>query len=164
MIRIILVLVVCAFGQGATSRQVILPSGDPGYSIRCDNMNINACYEKAGDVCHRGYDVQSVAKEQGFETGSSAYVVPGIIKGTQVASSTSSGTTTSEKGILIQCKEQWLTEKERAESRKAETEKRVALQEERSRQEREGGKRILLGVGILLVFVLTAGAIGSIAN
>ncbi len=91
----------------AYAKQIVLASGATGYSIRCDNQNVNACYEKAGDICHRGYTIENQSLQLGEVSHAGGIVGPNI----GVASAVSS--TTSEKGLIILCKESELTEAER---------------------------------------------------
>ena len=41
----------------ATSRQIQGPDGNPAYFIKCGSAVIDACYEKAAEVCPGGYDM-----------------------------------------------------------------------------------------------------------
>ena len=44
----------------ATSKEIILPSGEKGFTINCGTYEGNswsACYEKAGEGCPYGYDI-----------------------------------------------------------------------------------------------------------
>jgi len=44
----------------ATSKEVVLPSGEMGYTVNCGTYEGNswsACYEKAGEMCPTGYDI-----------------------------------------------------------------------------------------------------------
>jgi hypothetical protein len=146
------------------TRSVVLPSGEKGYSVNCDNMPMTACYERAGDICHRGYEVVTTATEQGFIAEGRAFESSG-----QYGSSGSASTaarSTSDKGLLIQCKESELTEKERAEWLALEAEKQ-AIKENASRARLEALERserkktlwlILGAVGgtIALALIVTA--------
>ena len=51
----------------AVSRQVVMPSGQHGYTINCSGaaMTWANCYEKAGDTCPQGYDVAEKSDEHG---------------------------------------------------------------------------------------------------
>lgn len=42
---------------GATSRQIVGPSGAPAHAIRCGAAALSACYEKAEEVCPNGYNI-----------------------------------------------------------------------------------------------------------
>lgn len=44
----------------ATSKEIVLPSGEKGYTVNCGTYEGNswsACYEKAGEICPTGYDI-----------------------------------------------------------------------------------------------------------
>lgn len=44
----------------ATSQQIVLPSGETGFTVNCGTYEGNswsACYKKAGEMCPTGYDV-----------------------------------------------------------------------------------------------------------
>lgn len=44
----------------ATSKEIVLPSGEKGYTVNCGTYEGNswsACYEKAGEICPSGYDI-----------------------------------------------------------------------------------------------------------
>ena len=41
----------------ATATQIVGPSGTPAFSIRCGAAAVEACYQKAGEVCPSGYTV-----------------------------------------------------------------------------------------------------------
>ena len=41
----------------ARATPVITPNGNQGYSISCGAAVLDKCYEKAGEVCPRGYEV-----------------------------------------------------------------------------------------------------------
>lgn len=117
-------------------RSIVLPDGEDGFSIRCDNENINACYERAGDVCNHGYEIQQETKENGFVASSGTYVDPGL------GFSASRSASTSEKGLIIKCKNPVQTKKEQK------FEKQAALQE---RQEIEKSTRAV-AVGFIAAF------------
>lgn len=54
--KIILVgLLAVMLAACATSKPIVGPNGTPAYSIICGAAVINACYEKAGEVCPNGY-------------------------------------------------------------------------------------------------------------
>lgn len=50
-------LLVAALSGCASSTPVMGPSGKTNHSIRCGAALINACYEKAAELCPKGYDV-----------------------------------------------------------------------------------------------------------
>jgi len=52
---LMLVFLVAAYSC-ATSTEVMLPSGQSGYSITC-HENKTGCYEKAQEVCPKGYEM-----------------------------------------------------------------------------------------------------------
>lgn len=44
----------------ATSQEIVLPSGDKGFTVNCGTYEGNswsACYKKAGEMCPTGYDI-----------------------------------------------------------------------------------------------------------
>lgn len=41
----------------ATSKQIVGPNGTPAHAIRCGAAVADACLEKAGEVCPKGYIV-----------------------------------------------------------------------------------------------------------
>ena len=44
----------------ATSKEIVLPSGEKDYTVNCGTYEGNswsACYEKAGEICPTGYDI-----------------------------------------------------------------------------------------------------------
>lgn len=51
----------------AVSNQVVMPSGQHGYTINCSGaaMTWASCYEKAGEACPQGYDVADKSDEHG---------------------------------------------------------------------------------------------------
>jgi len=51
----------------AVSNQVVMPSGQHGYTINCSGaaMTWAACYQKAGETCPQGYDVADKSDEHG---------------------------------------------------------------------------------------------------
>lgn len=68
----------------ASASKVMTPSGKMGYSIECNGtaVSMTVCYEKASDVCPRGYNIIDTNSRAGF----------------------SGGYATSHKGIFIECK------------------------------------------------------------
>ena len=44
-------------GGCASSRTVHGPAGKSAHAIRCGNAFIEACYEKAAQLCPHGYDI-----------------------------------------------------------------------------------------------------------
>lgn len=73
----------------ATSKQIVLPSGNIGHSINCSGTAVPAskCIEKAGEVCPQGYSVVTSHNERGAMTNFNGGLVA-----------------TSHKGIVIECK------------------------------------------------------------
>ena len=60
MKRIILLLTIFFLGACASSKELVLPSGEKGFAVNCGSYEGNswsACYEKAGEVCPLGYDI-----------------------------------------------------------------------------------------------------------
>lgn len=81
----------------ATSKQIVGPNGTPAHSIRCGAAAVDACYEKAGEVCPNGY---SVLNSQG-----SRYL--GQVGSASVAGAYGSATSTpmiSPNTLLVECK------------------------------------------------------------
>ncbi len=100
----VLVLSSAAFSDGVV--RIVLPSGDSGYSVTCENStNVNKCYEMASDVCIYGYKIQSNETTNGVvtETNSKEYQASHGSRTTDVTSSSTSTVTTSNKGLLIHC-------------------------------------------------------------
>ena len=60
MIAALLALTACT-----TSRSITLADGSQGQRIECDGamLNMADCYQKAGDVCPRGYDTMAANGE-----------------------------------------------------------------------------------------------------
>jgi len=55
-----LLLITILIGGCATSQQIILPSGETGFTVNCGTYEGNswsACYKKAGEMCPTGYDI-----------------------------------------------------------------------------------------------------------
>ncbi len=61
-------LIFILFFGCASSTKVMLPSGENGFSIHCDDDK-TYCYEKAQEVCPKGYDIADQDK------GSSASMI-----------------------------------------------------------------------------------------
>lgn len=133
MLWLILLLAAIGFAE-STAKHIVLPSGESGYSIRCDNENVNACYELAGEICFRGYSILNQNSESGFESKEGSYVGPGIVPGTAVGVSNSNSKSTSEKGLLIQCKDPEVTEFQRDQRRKKQEEEE-AVENKKSQHE-----------------------------
>ena len=52
----------------ATSKEIVLPSGERGFTISCgtyEGDSWSACYEKAGEVCPSGYEILERSEEKG---------------------------------------------------------------------------------------------------
>lgn len=60
----------------ATSKRMMLPSGEQGYSVRCDGTALSweHCFEKAAKLCPKGYSRgdqnQMSGVQQNFSNGS----------------------------------------------------------------------------------------------
>jgi hypothetical protein len=102
---ILLILLLAASSRAATAKYIVLPSGDRGYSIRCDNDGMNSCYEMAGDICRHGYAIQSKDVQSGFVAEGSSFVYSGGLDGGAVGSGKSSAFSTSDNGLLVLCKD-----------------------------------------------------------
>jgi hypothetical protein len=150
MFRVIFLLETITFSQPVAKR-IVLPSGEMGYSIRCDNENINACYERAGDICHRGYTIQNINTQVGNESSSDAYVGPGVIPGTALGVASSSSKTTSEKGFLIQCKEPVATEYDRSQKIRNQEESDKKREKMKAADHREASRTFFTVIGCLMV-------------
>ncbi len=81
---LILVLMGCA-----TSKEIVLPSGQKGHSIDCSGsaIPIAKCYEKAGELCPNGYNIIS---------GNNDKTVGTNLDGSPLFF--------NNKGILVECK------------------------------------------------------------
>ena len=88
MNRLILIVFVLHLAGCATAKQVMTPDGKPGYSITCNGtaVSMTVCYEKAAEVCPKGYSVVDKQNQSGF-----------------VVSKNYMGST-SNKGIFVECK------------------------------------------------------------
>jgi hypothetical protein len=142
--------------HAAKSKYVVLSSGERGYSIRCDNENINACYEMAGETCHRGYTILERNKETGYLSEGSASI--NALGGNASAIST----TTTEKSLLIQCKESELTEKEHGDRARQTEQEEIAKQESRKRELEEGARGARWFFGGIVGALALAGVIAII--
>jgi hypothetical protein len=74
----------------ATSKKMMLPSGEQGHSIRCDGtaMSWEHCFEKAAEVCPKGY--------KRFDQNQMSGVQQNFYNGTMYG--------TAQRNMLIQCK------------------------------------------------------------
>lgn len=135
-------LIGCASpGPAVSVRGVTLPSGERGLSIACANAHsVNACYETAGDLCPRGYEVFGQQQESGFSGG-----------GSRVGDvATSSVSSSWQRGLLVKCKGD-STNAGYAAARRMEAERK---QEIEARQ---------TGRGFAVVFVFTVSLIALMA-
>lgn len=138
--------------------RITLPSGEPGYSVRCDNENMNACYERAGAVCPYGYDIQHQNKEAGFAMEGGAFV--NDIAGVSSARSAS----TSEKGLIIRCKESDRVERESADRMQRQA---ILHQENQEKLRRDADKqsvataRFAAGFFVLLAVMVSLAAFST---
>ena len=73
----------------ASATKVMSPNGKPGYSVECNGtaVSMTACYEKAAEVCPKGYIVVNQENRSGFIANQ--FYVGG----------------TSHKGIFVECKD-----------------------------------------------------------
>lgn len=56
--------------MATTSSELVLPSGDKGYSITCGGIyGTQYCYERAGEYCPNGYDVITGNEQQNIMVG-----------------------------------------------------------------------------------------------
>jgi hypothetical protein len=155
----LLLLILVHGAVSAEFKRIVLASGDVGYSIRCDNENVNSCYEKAGEACPHGYTTESENLERGYRSDGTAFVSPlpgGAIGGVETSSST-----TTEKGMVIQCKDPELTEKEHQQRALEMAQAERARKDEEQRQFETGAKgaRWFFGGFFAIVAVIAIGAI-----
>ena len=77
-----------------TSKQVVLPSGQSGYTVDCSGSNLSwsHCYRKAGEACGHGYVTVAKADNHGGKP------VPGDLYGLV-------GGSVSDRSLLIHCRE-----------------------------------------------------------
>jgi hypothetical protein len=151
--RLKLLIPICLFAvvecfAGASWKRIVLPSGSNGYSVRCDE-GINACYEIAGEACHRGYEIQNQNTQEGYASQGGGYVGPGIAPGTAIGIANSSSKSTSETGLLIQCKEPEVTEYERMQREKA-------AQRQLEREQKRTTMVVLITMGAVSAIVVVA--------
>ncbi|MGK0255351.1 MAG: hypothetical protein ACI9OE_002883 [Mariniflexile sp.] len=67
----VLILIICSMsliGCSTSSENVVLPSGEQGMAVRCEEF-LKDCYKEAGKVCPNGYEVKE-------KTTSSNFLVP----------------------------------------------------------------------------------------
>jgi hypothetical protein len=154
--KALLLIVLIAWPSLAASvRELVLPSGESGFSIRCDNENINACYELAGDVCHRGYEIEKSTLSEGFESGGGAYVGPGI-GGRAIGFSSAESKSTSEKGMLIRCKEPGLTKAEREDKKRVADQQKAQKAAQLAKENETNSRFLAFLVGGTLLALFTA--------
>ncbi len=82
-----------SLGACTTSRQIVLPSGQTGYTVDCSGSNLSwsHCYRKAGRVCGRGYTVSQKSDNHG------GHPVVGDLFGLV-------GGSVVDRSLLIQCR------------------------------------------------------------
>lgn len=85
--------------------EIVLPSGEAGYSISCGNASsLNRCYELAGQVCMYGYDVMNQQAQNGFVSAGTlngaATTNNAVVQSSQFSSST------WQQGLLVKCHNQ----------------------------------------------------------
>lgn len=181
LLKILVSLCALAFSDGIT--RLALPSGDKGFSITCSNANsVNGCYEIAGNLCTDGYKIISDNTQNGQVSGSNSSAdisgsrsatavgtAPGVFSAISSgglfggAHSNSFAASTSERGILIQCKNdsvmymKWeKNQAEAAEEESLERDRRYkAWQEEKDKQSEffwitGCGGAILIGIVLLI--------------
>lgn len=90
-------------GACTTSRQIVLPSGQPGYTVDCSGTNLSwsHCYRKASRVCDHGYVISQKINGHG------GHPVVGDLFGLM-------GGSVSDRSLLIQCREATATTAGRA--------------------------------------------------
>jgi hypothetical protein len=92
--RDVLVLVAAMILAGcATSSETVLPSGARGYSISCSGSALTwaQCYQKAGDLCPRGY---KIVEQEGQAPGATVVASPTALFGGPIV----------DRTMLVQCK------------------------------------------------------------
>jgi hypothetical protein len=72
MRNVILIVLWSVLAGCATSKDVMAPSGKMAHLIKCGSARIDLCYEKAAEVCPKGYSI--VADREG---ANGALVTPG---------------------------------------------------------------------------------------
>jgi len=108
-IKYISLLVLVALNSGcAVSTPIVLPSGEQGFAIDCEgySTSFTKCYEKAGEVCPRGYDVLERIFEEPKEENNEVNVHVHVGDGNSSAG-TSVGDSSyrqPQRTIFIQCK------------------------------------------------------------
>src|SRR5262245_42339708 len=97
MIRKIILLAPLLLTACAVAKPTNLPDGRQGLSISCDGQGVgmNVCWEKAGELCPRGYDIVNKEHES-TPTGSTTWGRYTGLVGNYGA--------TSNKSIMIACK------------------------------------------------------------
>lgn len=77
----------------ATWKPVVLPSGQPGYTVDCSGTNLSwsHCYQKAGRACPHGYDVTQRTDSHGGKAE------PGDLFGVL-------GASVQDRSLLIECR------------------------------------------------------------
>lgn len=101
------ILLIAAVLTGcATSKTMTLPSGQIGQSIRCDGavLTIEACYEKAAEVCPGGYEIINTDQLAGQISSSGYLESPADYGWGSYASGYSASIPYIQKGMLIRCK------------------------------------------------------------
>lgn len=157
-----LVLVSTAF-PFTDAREIVLPSGEPGFSIRCDE-GLNACYELAGQICARGYTIVTTNTQQGYEAEGSSFVGPGMVPGTIVGGGGASARTTADNGLLVLCKDPDLAAVEWHRYLAARAKAKEDAREAEAERRRADDRRFLIYMGSMLAFVLITCGIVLIAK
>lgn len=101
-----IIIAVVVLSGCATSKQITGPNGKPAHSIRCGAAVADACLEKAGEVCPRGYVLLNSRDSQylgqyGSSSASGAWRPGG---GSMSASATSMPLVTPNT-MLVECKD-----------------------------------------------------------
>lgn len=53
----VIILSVVLSGCATTSEKMVLPSGEQGFAVRCEEF-LKGCYQEAGKVCPAGYEIR----------------------------------------------------------------------------------------------------------
>lgn len=93
MLGLVAVVVGLSLGGCTTSRQIVLPSGQAGYTVDCSGTNLSwsHCYRKASRVCARGYVISQKINGHGD------HPVVGDLFGLV-------GGSVSDRSLLIRCR------------------------------------------------------------
>lgn len=88
-----------SLGACTTSRPIVLPSGQQGYTVDCSGTNLSwsHCYRKASRLCGHGYTISQKTDNHG------GHPVVGDLFGLM-------GGSVVDRGMLIECREATATD------------------------------------------------------